>query len=276
MELQLDSRNRRRVKYCPCNKNNNDGKFVPFKDSEKHGYCHSCDRTFLPEKNTYHDFTPIKRKKEIKPEFIKKEYLKSLLYDYKDDNNNFVHFLERTLGVNKTYEILKDYLLGTSKKTNGAVVFPYINSDNNIISLKVMQYNKVTGKRIGGIYYDNPKKRYPICFFGEHLINEYERPIGIVESEKTACLMSYFHPYYTWLACGGSNGLKAEKFMAFKYKDIHLFPDHEKFDLWNEKMLELVDTHPTIKFKISKECEIWFKQGHIKKGDDIADYYLRL
>ena len=120
MELQLDSRNRRRVKYCPCNKNNKDGKFVPFKDSEKHGYCHSCDRTFLPDKNTFHDFTPIKRKKEIKPEFIKKEYLKSLLYDYKDDNNNFVHFLERTLGVNKTYEILKDYLLGTSKKTNGA------------------------------------------------------------------------------------------------------------------------------------------------------------
>ena len=109
MELQLDSRNRRRVKYCPCNKNNNDGKFVPFKDSEKHGYCHSCDRTFLPEKNTYHDFTPIKRKKEIKPEFIKKEYLKSLLYDFEDDNNNFVHFLERTLGVNKTYKILKDY-----------------------------------------------------------------------------------------------------------------------------------------------------------------------
>ena len=39
---------------------------------------------------------------------------------------------------------------------------------------------------------------------------------------------------------------------------------------------ELEQTFPYISFEVSRECEIWFEQGQIKKGEDIADYYLRL
>lgn len=276
MELELDSRNRRRVKYCPCNKSNNDGKFVPFVNSEKHGYCHSCDRTFKPDTNHFQDFSPIKKRKKANPQYIDKEYFKTLLFDYDNDKNDFVNFLERTLGVYPTNQILKDYLLGTSKRNDRDVIFPFIDSHRNIISLKVMQYNKQTGKRHGVIYYDNPEERHPICFFGEHLIAKYDKPIGIVESEKTACLMSYFNPAYLWLACGGSNGIKVNKFNAFKYRTVHLFPDQGKFVEWSEKLMDLEDSHTTIKFEISKECELWYQQGQIKKGDDIADYFLRI
>jgi len=41
---ELQSKARFRVKECPCGKSNSDGKFVPFKDSEDRGYCHSCER----------------------------------------------------------------------------------------------------------------------------------------------------------------------------------------------------------------------------------------
>lgn len=274
MELRLDSRNRRRVKYCPCNKSNNDGKFVPYVDCERFGYCHSCDMTFRPD--IVNDFSPVKKRKKVKPQYVSKEYFKDLLFDYSNDKNNFVHFLERVLTVYPTQEILKDYMLGTSKRNDAAVIFPHIDNYGNIISLKIMQYNKFTGKREGVIYYDNPEERYPICFFGLHLINQCKRPIAIVESEKTACLMSYFNPNYLWLACGGSNGIRSDKFKAIKYRDVHLFPDNGKFTEWAEKLLELEDSHPTINFEISKECEIWYQEGHIKKGDDVADYYLRL
>ena len=68
----------------------------------------------------------------------------------------------------------------------------------------------------------------------------------------------------------------SHKFDEIKYREIHLFPDEGKYQLWNEKMERLQLIHTTNIFKISKECQIWFKEGHIQKGDDIADFYLRL
>ena len=40
--------------------------------------------------------------------------------------------------------------------------------------------------------------------------------------------------------------------------------------------MRLEQLHPTNIFKISKDYEYWFEQGQIKKGEDIADYYLWL
>ena len=40
------------------------------------------------------------------------------------------------------------------------------------------------------------------------------------------------------------------------------------YDKWSEKALEYG-------FKISRECEKWFGDGLINKGDDIADCFLK-
>ncbi len=50
VELRLD-RDRKRVKYCPCGDSNNSGKFVPYRGLENYGYCHSCNKTFMPPLN---------------------------------------------------------------------------------------------------------------------------------------------------------------------------------------------------------------------------------
>jgi hypothetical protein len=47
-KLKFDKK-RKRVKLCPCGKENKDGKFVPYVGFENKGYCHSCGETFLPE-----------------------------------------------------------------------------------------------------------------------------------------------------------------------------------------------------------------------------------
>ena len=280
MELKLDSVNRRKVKYCPCGKSNSDGKFVPFKNAEKYGYCHSCDKWINPDNKSALDWRPIKlnRKPEPAPEYISWDYYKPLMFDYNlNDNNRFIDFLSRILGVQETHYILQDYMLGTGK--NYTVIFPYIDSKGNIVNLKTMDYDRITGKRGSLIYYDKRKPRHKICFFGGQLVNSEkykDKPIAIVESEKTACLMSVFNPNYLWVACGGSNGLSSHKFDNIKYREIHLFPDHNKYDLWSEKLERLQILHTTNIFEISKECEYWFESGHIEKGDDIADFYLRL
>lgn len=73
------------------------------------------------------------------------------------------------------------------------------------------------------------------CFFGEHLLNERpEAPVAIVESEKTAVILSRYGRDFVWLACGGSQGLKnAEKNKVLKGRRVVLIPDNGQFWNWN-------------------------------------------
>lgn len=271
--MELDSKSRFRVKYCPCNKSNKDGKFVPFKDSERFGYCHSCEKTFRPDGYNYIE---VKNKEPEAPkEYFEKKYLKNLLFDYNIEGNNFVYFLEKTIGPIETEKILVKYMLGTGPKNS--VVFPFIDSSDNIVALKYMMYDSETGKRYNTIWYDETvKNRYKPCLFGLHLIKRERKPIAIVEAEKTACVMTYFHPYYTWLASAGFNGLTVDKFKPLRFHKVHLFPDVGKYEGWQERKKELLKEYPFADIEVSRECELWFEKGQIKKGDDIADFYLRL
>ena len=143
MELKLDSINRRKVKYCPCGKSNKDGKFVPFKNAEKYGYCHSCDKWMKPDNKPALDWRPIKltrRSPDPKPEYISWEYYKPLMYDYHlNDNNRFIDFLCRILGVQETHYILQDYMLGTGK--NYTVIFPYLDTTTYQLELLLFHSN---------------------------------------------------------------------------------------------------------------------------------------
>ena len=71
------------------------------------------------------------------------------------------------------------------------------------------------------------------CWFGEHLLNaDTDAPVAIVESEKTALIMSVYSRNHIWLASGGSQGLKnAEKNKALAGRQVLLVPDHGQY--WN-------------------------------------------
>lgn len=71
------------------------------------------------------------------------------------------------------------------------------------------------------------------CYFGEHLLNERpDAPVMIVESEKTAAILSEYSRNFVWLASGGSQGLKnEEKNKALAGLRITLLPDNGQY--WN-------------------------------------------
>lgn len=73
------------------------------------------------------------------------------------------------------------------------------------------------------------------CFFGEHLLKAMpDAEVVIVESEKTAVILSQYSKNMVWLACGGSNGLKrAEKLQVLAGRKVLLLPDNGQF--WNWK-----------------------------------------
>ena len=141
-----------------------------------------------------------------------------------------------------------------------------------------MAYNPNTGKRRQDIYptwiHKILDQTYQQCLYGLHQLKTMpgNQDIHIVESEKTAIIMTFFFPHIIRLASGGSNGLQSFKFQALKGRTICLFPDQGKYDLWNEQMERLQFEYPSITFQpSSRECEIWHEENILEKGGDILN-----
>ena len=109
------------------------------------------------------------------------------------------------------------------------------------------------------------------CLFGLHRINEdYQKTIAIVESEKTAIVMSIFLPDFIWLATESKGNFKFELLEPLKKRNIIAFPDKGEYNNWLNKATELSANG----FKISISHLI--EKTDFKKGFDLADYYLNL
>lgn len=161
--------------------------------------------------------------------------------------------------------VIVKYLIGTSKFWNGATVFWQIDIQQNIRHGKIMLYNADTGKRAknanGKAFINSVRSTLKLedfnlkqCLFGLHLILESEtRTVGIVESEKTAVIMSLFKPEYVWLATGSKQGFKYEMLKPLKNFNVIAFPDKGEYSDWLDKAMELIDFG--FKISVSKYLE---------------------
>jgi hypothetical protein len=75
------------------------------------------------------------------------------------------------------------------------------------------------------------------CLFGEHLLTKYpDKPVALVESEKTAVVLSRIYPENLWLATGGSQGIKSdERLTPLRGRKVLLIPDNGQY--WNWKRI---------------------------------------
>ena len=220
--------------------------------------------------------------KEIKPiSLIPKSLFKKSLQGY--DNNHFASFLINRLGNNLAEEISGLYFLGTSKHWNGANIFWQIDFEGRIRTGKVMLYNPDTGKRvkepyphINWIHKLGKYIEYNLnqCLFGEHLLSEYpNKPVAIVESEKTAMLCAAYCPDFIWLASGNLNNLSAKRVQPLRGKKVKLYPDTGAYKIWKQKAEKLKDI---ASFEVSSLIETKATPEQLKQGYDIADYLTSL
>lgn len=191
--------------------------------------------------------------------------------------NNFIQFVEHLFGDEATKEVIKKYLIGTSKKWSGATVFWQIDNNQKVRHGKIMLYDMVTGKRkknqLGKGYISSVRSELKLdnfnlkqCLFGLHLIKETEsKSVAIVESEKTAVLMSVFKPEYLWLATGSKSGFKYEYLKPLRNYNIIGFPDKSEYHCWNDKAIELNN----LGFHIS--ISEWLEKTTYNNGTDLAD-----
>ena len=266
---------------CPnCQKKT----FVKYFDNEERHYLDStigrCDR----ESNCKYHKSPSEKNYTITPvETIKKARslvdeieVTSLIKDFKC--NNFIQFLKKHFTNEKIKESILKYSLGTSSHWNGATVFWQIDHQQKVRTGKVMLFDINNGKRIKEPYphinwmhkilklQDYELKQ---CLFGLHLINQYKRQtIAIVESEKTAIMMSMFAPEYLWLATGSKTNFKNELLEPIKNYKIIAFPDKSEFNDWSKKTNELQKNGFEIK------CSRLIEDKDVENGYDLADHYI--
>lgn len=223
----------------------------------------------------------------ITPDFISPTLVAKSLSHY--GSNNFIIWMESLFGEKVAHELASQFKLGTSKRWKGSTVFWQLDKDMKIRSGKVMLYNPSTGNRVKrngrscidwvhSILLRNGKLRsfqLQQCLFGEHQLVSVstDKPAAIVESEKTAILMSAIYPSFVWLACGSATNIKSELFVPLFGRPIILYPDLNGHELWVAKGLEL--NQQGYQVKVSSLLEEFATENDRVKGLDLADYLIK-
>lgn len=105
------------------------------------------------------------------------------------------------------------------------------------------------------------------CLFGLHnLHDEPYKTIAIVESEKTAIMMSIYLPCYVWMATGSKSGFKEELLKPLKGRKILAYPDKSGYDDWNKKAEILNQKGYCI------ACSTFAEDKCLSDGDDLVDF----
>ena len=206
---------------CPqCGKK----RFVKYVETEtghytdsKYGRCDretNCGYSLYPSNNSVvsYDYliTP-----PAKPSYIEKETLQKTLIKY--DINPLVNYLYGDYRKDEVKNTIEKYNLGTAKIFKGATIFWQKDDTGNIRTGKIMAYDTSTGKRlktkdgkplINWVHSILKKPNYNLkqCLFGLHLLNQTIKQVAIVESEKTALIMSIEFPQHTCMSAGSLQG----------------------------------------------------------------------
>ena len=216
----------------------------------------------------------------VEPSFHSLELLDKMFFE-SPQNGNLTEFLKSEFSNDEVFNAMQNYFItGTNYFWNNATVFWQINNKEQIQGAKIMLYDRFTGKRIkepynhiNWLHKANKEPDFVLCqcLFGLHRINEdYQKTIAIVESEKTAIVMSIFLPEFIWLATGSKGNFKFELLAPLKKRNVIAFPDKGEYNNWLQKSIELT----ALGFKISVSDLI--EQTDFENGFDLADYYLNL
>ena len=235
--------------------------------------------------------------------YIPFEYLRKSRAAY--ESNNLVKYLLTVFDAETVTRLIELYNIGTSKyqfrnkeypdyvSTDGACIFWQIDTDGKVRTGKIFLYDATTGRRIKQPFdhitwvhclWGHDKNEWhsrPLfpgfnlsqCYFGAHLVKLFpDKPVALVESEKTALIASVYYPKFNWLACGSLRNINAIKCAPLANKDVVFFPDLNGFDVWKAKADEL---NYIANITVSDALEQIATEDERAQGLDIADYLLR-
>ncbi len=226
--------------------------------------------------------------KAAAPDFIPFEHLKATLGNY--ENNAFVQFLIELFPdcIEEIKTVLKMYLVGTYPDYHGCYTcFPQIDRQMRVCKAKLIRFNSETGKRLKGEFDTSSlgaklKKlgkvkenfNYKQIFFGEHLLKKYpDRPVAIVEAEKSSIIGSLCFPKFIWLASGSKQWLKVDRLQRFNSREVILYPDADGYNAWEAIAADA--RRQGLEVKVSSLIEDNATDEQKAEGYDLADYLIQ-
>ena len=180
------------------------------------------------------------------------------------------------------------YRLGCSKE--GGVIFWEIDDQQRVHTGKIMYYQPDCHRDKGhnptwvhSLMRDKLPANYELqhCLFGLHLltsdISHQTSSVAIVESEKTAIILSEKFPDFIWLSCGGLQMFKPELLAPLVNHKVIIFPDTdetgEAYKAWlavlQQAQRQYVFKYP---LRISRLLENHASQEQKQQKIDLVDF----
>ena len=188
-------------------------------------------------------------------------------------------WLQKSFPIDDIQRSIEMYQVG--QRLNGQIEWPQIDGKGNLREIKLQAHDIDDGHRtdkVGGYWVGTytmhaelvkcgflEESRAEQCLFGEHLISRYpDKTICVVESEKTAFVLSLIFDDYVWAATGGSHFISKVKAIKneLKGRTVIVYPDAGTYDEWSEKLQTW-----KIDCTISPFCETF------KYNTDVLDIY---
>ena len=233
-----------------------------------------------------------------------KEYCKrmnDLCHKSRSDRNNLARWLSTRFPAEQVAEVLARYRTGSTR--DGRIIYWQIDEHGQVRAGKVMAYDLdghrmkdgkgnvcwVHSMKIDGIRFD--EMLVPQCLFGEHLapllspqggktaMPEYS-PLGeiegaaIVESEKTALIMSLVCPDKVWLATGGKANFKESMLAPLIGLEVAVYPDADALHDWYTRAVEMNRTLGTRLHIPTGYYNLMEHDEARREGWDLADVVL--
>ena len=199
--------------------------------------------------------------------------------------SNFCQSLvnEGYLTTQQMHHAADRYRLGASKE--GRVIFWEIDEQQRVHTGKLMQYQPdchrdktLNPTWVHAILKDQLPADFTLqhCLFGLHLLSD-NKAVCIVESEKTAVILSELFPDYTWLSCGGLQMFKPELLAPLVNHKVVIFPDTdetgETFKAWSDKAQQATKLYPfQYPLRVSSILERHATPEQKARKIDLVDY----
>lgn len=261
------------------------GDFLP--DYGKCDRAVKCTYSCYPPRNGIKNYFSLKRvlpHNVIEPSFHQSGLVKKSF----ETGNNLLLYFRKLFGKFHVEEIQYKYKIGSCPDFYDGTIFWQIDEKNQIHGGKIICYKK-DGRRTKKINWIHSmlKKQNELaefnlqqCLFGLHLISEDNfTPVAIVESEKTACIMSVVFPQFLWMACGAKSEFKPEKLSPIKNRIIIAYPDCEiqkngnsTFEEWKRKADEM--NSQGFDITVSDLLEKNATDQQKIEGLDLADFFM--
>ena len=189
--------------------------------------------------------------------------------------NTFIDFLLTLFEQPKVAAAVERYFIGGD--SHGRTIFPNLDQEGRCVGGAVIPYlangHRDKSKGTSNIHAELRRKDKTLptqgdqVLFGSHLLRLYpSASVGVVESQKSAVILSIIYPNLVWLATAGMTNFNERLLAPIYDRNVVCYPDVNGVQVWTQRAKDL----PFKNIRVSD----WWRYAQDEK-EDICDVVIR-